>query len=592
MEKIYKIFLYFFFGFYLHLSFSFGTAMGQGSNAFGPATGETKPSQNASNNQDNPDKPKKNKSNTKKDLSEENDFSIEDDFGEAGGGDSFPMSPTQNETGDEFFTNDTSSASGSDNKTPKTQPSAFGTTSGNPANTGSNPGVEQISPTVTPAPQNTLPANSPPLPTNIPNASPPPIAPPPIAPPPTPAPTPPPPATTTTQQVVIPDPTTKPQPIANDFAGSPALPGTMRQMADGEAPETYVVQKGDTLFDICDQLLDEKSYWPKLWSMNPYIRNPHFIFPSMKLRFYPGDQDTPPYLQVVSEDDVIPIDKGNLDEKQLVEDSAPESISPINQPATKSNPEIEVVGPDQLAGELSDLFMMGGRRYNGTEITVEVPGFIFPEAREPKAYVIGGRYGEMSLGPGQMATIEGTGELSSGNLLTVIREGPDIYDPVTGDFVGYLYYFVGNISVANKIEDEIYSAEVQSTRLSVRPDDLVVEYISTSRTIPSNTIGVPTSEVDASIVAYEYDNQLLGAEGQSVFIDKGSQDGVAPGMYLSVYQTPRLLSGEFSSEDLPEDYHRVGLIRIIDVTTHGAVGYVLESSRELKVDDRTRNPNR
>jgi hypothetical protein len=89
-------------------------------------------------------------------------------------------------------------------------------------------------------------------------------------------------------------------PLENDFAGAPPLPGTVRALADGEAPEDYTIEEGDTLIDICDQLLDEPGYWPKLWSLNPEIKNPHFIFPLMHLRFYPGDDDVPPYLQFQS----------------------------------------------------------------------------------------------------------------------------------------------------------------------------------------------------------------------------------------------------------------------------------------------------
>ena len=43
------------------------------------------------------------------------------------------------------------------------------------------------------------------------------------------------------------------------------MPGTLRVLSEEEAPEEYIVEPGDTLFDICDQLLDEGSYWPKLW---------------------------------------------------------------------------------------------------------------------------------------------------------------------------------------------------------------------------------------------------------------------------------------------------------------------------------------
>ena len=38
----------------------------------------------------------------------------------------------------------------------------------------------------------------------------------------------------------------------NDFAGVPPVPGTLRVMAENEAP--YTIREGVTLFDICDQL--------------------------------------------------------------------------------------------------------------------------------------------------------------------------------------------------------------------------------------------------------------------------------------------------------------------------------------------------
>lgn len=41
----------------------------------------------------------------------------------------------------------------------------------------------------------------------------------------------------------------------------------------------YVVQKGDTLWDICERVFGQKWYWPTLWSYNPHITNPHWIYP-------------------------------------------------------------------------------------------------------------------------------------------------------------------------------------------------------------------------------------------------------------------------------------------------------------------------
>ncbi|MBV7315563.1 LysM peptidoglycan-binding domain-containing protein [Shewanella sp. NIFS-20-20] len=48
-------------------------------------------------------------------------------------------------------------------------------------------------------------------------------------------------------------------------------------------PETYVVEKGDTLWDISAHFLQNPWRWPTLWGANPQIANPHLIFPGDKL---------------------------------------------------------------------------------------------------------------------------------------------------------------------------------------------------------------------------------------------------------------------------------------------------------------------
>ncbi|WP_440887236.1 LysM peptidoglycan-binding domain-containing protein [Vibrio sp. WZ-1] len=51
----------------------------------------------------------------------------------------------------------------------------------------------------------------------------------------------------------------------------------------GDAPKTYVVVKGDTLWDISALYLDSPWLWPRLWQVNPEIDNPHLIYPGDKL---------------------------------------------------------------------------------------------------------------------------------------------------------------------------------------------------------------------------------------------------------------------------------------------------------------------
>lgn len=51
----------------------------------------------------------------------------------------------------------------------------------------------------------------------------------------------------------------------------------------------HTVRRGDTLWDICDHYFRNPYQWPRIWSFNPQIQNPHWIFPGDQVKLRSGE---------------------------------------------------------------------------------------------------------------------------------------------------------------------------------------------------------------------------------------------------------------------------------------------------------------
>jgi hypothetical protein len=357
----------------------------------------------------------------------------------------------------------------------------------------------------------------------------------------------------------------------NEFSGAPAKPGSIKDLSYGEAPEEYIVERGDTLFDICDQFLGEPGYWPKLWSYNPEVRNPHFIYPGTKLKFYPGDEELPPFLRVVTEEDMVPIDKGGLTEADLVAEDYSKLLLQFEE-----QPPAEIIGLQDIVPP-TDLIIDYPETQSNYALKVNVPVFVYKTPVENLGVVKVGMEDRLLMGEDHTFVIENGRSLDSNSVYTVLRESGELETP-DGVTVGIRYEFVAQVKIEASIKDGYFAGKVVESRLGVRPGDVLVPYKSTHRQISPDAM--PQGGGSNVVVGFDHPGMTVGGRGSYVVLEKNSSSALGAGDVVEIYQN------KIHDEDLPEYRKKTAVVHIIDDSEAAAVGYVITHSNEIRLGDR------
>jgi hypothetical protein len=320
-------------------------------------------------------------------------------------------------------------------------------------------------------------------------------------------------------------------------------------------PESYVIQRGDTLWSLASKWLGDPHLWPQVWDQNRYILDSHWI--------YPGDP-----LAVPGKPNVVPPE-------------GPAPSAEAQPPAGDQGAETATAAAPDNRGTRAVAPATPAMIQLADEHDLYCSGWVESD-REPSTLTIAGAELEKSLQAGGDVVFLNQGRnqgIAPGAEFLVVRPDHKVVHPATKERLGTYMQRMGHVRVLCAQEDTA-TAIILGACEGVRAGDELLPW----KEMPSPMLeSVPSADrcMEPSGLAQGWvvdggaDELISVAGGNVVATDLGNAAGVRPGSLLTLFR---------DNGDLP----RLVLGQAVVLTVDGATSTVklLHSSREVRRGDR------
>ncbi len=405
-----------------------------------------------------------------------------------------------------------------------------------------------------------------------------------------------------------------------NFHSAPTPSDQWAMMVGERKAEAYSVQSGDTLWEISEVLFGDGNYWPKIWSVNTNITNPHLIQRGNKIRFIMGTAEDPPAFTVTESGAPLAND-GSAGEDQASENQATNgNLDPNTGESTDSasangeySAQVEIPPSSvkfvpvlkRIPPSLPDWGSMG--RSNG----YDAQGFQILKRGQLRrnnsltlqAYVEEGK----TEGAGQVAEIEGglkaaaenhyvyvtlpQGLGAVGNQFLVINDRGPIQKtfPELGDNLGYLKEITGVVKLTDIVNSTKTNRNTDTFKAlvtrSFAPVELGADLVPGRVQSVDLSASGPRSQAVAQIVGGIFDpKRHIFGPLSVVFLNRGSNDGFAEGQILAIRANE---AARKESTILSEIVRPIGYLKIAKVTPRLATAVVLSAWEDIRPGDLT-----
>jgi hypothetical protein len=313
--------------------------------------------------------------------------------------------------------------------------------------------------------------------------------------------------------------------------------------------DQYTVQKGDTLWDICERLAGSPWVWPRVWSYNPEITNPHWIYPGDIVRFQPMEVELPTLAELVS------------GQREMPEEVGPAPTAAKTLPPSEGGNAVEYIDTRPPAAK---------------RVERELVSFFVTTQELAEAGVLSNAVHDKILldrGDDVFLTFPKGVRASPGERYIIYRTLKEVRHPVTHKSFGFMTEVTGFASVLMS-DNDVARAGISETLVEVERGQLVSPLVQLPIiNPPRRTAKVPLSGV---IVDIAPGTLSIAAQTQIVFVDIGADSGLEVGNLLRVFVEHDPVTGT----KLPPT--AVGTLVVADVKPTAASCVVTESRQEFE----------
>ncbi len=299
--------------------------------------------------------------------------------------------------------------------------------------------------------------------------------------------------------------------------------------------EEYIIKKGDTLWDISESKLEDPFLWPKLWNVNPQIKNPDLIYPGDKIRI-PSREELMRMLAIPEEE--IPV---------------------VAEPEPELPAEVEPVV--EVPVEIPPKYIVNKNLYIASGwISGEFPGI---------GYIINAPTGRTIFGKDDIVYLNiNEGATSDESRFFAIRDVKIVKHPKTGEILGHQIRVTGILEIIGK-DSNLPKAKINASFEELQTGDGLIPFHEKAPPIVPDIVRTP--EIEGYIVE-SYTNSRMTNANNIIYLDKGRNDGLETGDIFSVFsETP---------VERP-----IGTIQIISLQPTTSAALILESRQEITIGD-------